>query len=251
MRMFCCDAAQRGDAAAIVVTSTCDQMRRGSDLLAARAGTPVFLLDVPAVPGTPSAHAYYRSELERLGRFLAAKGGSELSKRRLSDVMRQSAARRMDGSTESRPGAGVPVALIGGPVAQPDRALLQLMESLGAAVVLNGLEDGERTKPAAFSLRELDADPMAVLADAYFGTIPSVFSRPNSGLYQWLNRELPSSGAKGVVLLRYVWCDLWHAEVSRLREWLKVPLLDIDLVGQEALARSRTRLEAFLEGIAK
>ena len=146
---------------------------------------------------------------------------------------------------------GVPIALVGGPVAQPDRSLLQLMDSLGAAVVLDGLEDGYRTKPAEFSLRGLDSDPMAVLADAYFGSIPSVFSRPNAGLYQWLKRELPSSGAKGVVLLRYVWCDLWHAEVSRLREWLKVPLLDIDLVGREALARNRTRIEAFLEGITK
>jgi benzoyl-CoA reductase/2-hydroxyglutaryl-CoA dehydratase subunit BcrC/BadD/HgdB len=125
------------------------------------------------------------------------------------------------------------------------------MESLGAAIVLNGLEGGEMTQPAEFSLRELDSDPMAVLADAYFGAIPSVFSRPNSALYQWLRRELPSSGAKGVVLLRYVWCDLWHAEVARLREWLKVPLLDIDLVGRDAPERSRTRLEAFLEGISK
>jgi len=92
---------------------------------------------------------------------------------------------------------------------------------------------------------------MAALSDAYFGAIPSVFSRPNSRLYRWLARELPASGARGVVLLRYVWCDLWHAEAARLREWLKVPLLDIDLVGREALARSRTRLEAFLEGIAQ
>ena len=36
---------------------------------------------------------------------------------------------------------------------------------------------------------------------------------------------------RGVILVRCVWCDLWHAEFARLREWLKLPSVEIDLGG--------------------
>ena len=52
---------------------------------------------------------------------------------------------------------------------------------------------------------------------------------------------------KGVILVRCVWCDLWHAEIHRLREWLAVPLLDMDLDGEDPVNRCTTRIQAFLE----
>ena len=91
-------------------------------------------------------------------------------------------------------------------------------------------------------------DTLSELCDAYLA-IPDVGWRPNHGLFVWLRDHIAARGVRGVVLLRNVWCDLWHAEVARLREWLPVPLLDIDLDGEPAVGRNRTRVQAFMEAL--
>ena len=58
--------------------------------------------------------------------------------------------------------------------------------------------------------------------------IPDAFRRPDSGLFDWLGRELAARQVRGIIFRRYVWCDLWHAELQRLKKWSPVPVLEID-----------------------
>ena len=60
---------------------------------------------------------------------------------------------------------------------------------------------------------------------------------------------LAASGARGMILRRYLWCDLWHAESQRLKRWSPVPVLEIDIGPDDDAAPNRVqgRIEAFLE----
>ena len=146
-------------------------------------------------------------------------------------------------------GDGVPLALAGGPLSESDHELFDWIEQAGGRIVLDATEWGERTLPRAFAGERLDRDPLAELADAYFGTIPDVFRRPNSALYEYLSRELSDRHARGLIVRRYLWCDLWHAEVAPLKAWSPVPVLDLEAADSEASSAGRTRgrIEAFLE----
>ncbi len=148
-----------------------------------------------------------------------------------------------------RRNGGVPLALVGGPLVEKDYDVLDLVERAGGRVVLDATEGGERTMPAPLDPERTRRAPLEELVEAYFGSIPDVFRRPNDALYEWLGRQVTARRVRGILFRRYLWCDLWHAELQRLREWSPVPVLDFDTVGEEEGARSRTvgRLEAFLE----
>ncbi len=152
---------------------------------------------------------------------------------------------------DSKPDApltGIPLAVVGGPLLAPDDALWDSIERAGGRVVLDATEGGERTLPAPFDPGRIAADPLGELAAAYFG-IPDVFRRPNSGLYDWLGRELTARQVRGIILRRYLWCDLWHAELHRLSGWSPVPVLELDVTPGDLAASSRmqVRIEAMLE----
>ena len=266
------------DAAGIVVTTVCDQMRRGYELLKSETAAPTFLMNVPATWQTPSAQRLYVSELRRLGAFLIGCGGVAPSPAVLSRAMkeyddtrtklrhiqsRQTARQFSEAIADfhrsgsfpepcgNRPLSlrGTPVALIGGPLFREHLEILDLVTARGGAIVLDGSETGERTLARAFGRSRLAADPLLELADAYFGTIPEVWRRPNSTLYEWLRRMLPLRQVRGVILVRQVWCDLWHAELGRLKDLIDLPVLDIDTAGDFESEENRTagRIGAFLE----
>jgi len=278
-RSFLNEAVAGNDA--IVVTSFCDQVRRAAERAAVAAKARAFLMHLPATWQTASAQSMYREELLRLSRFLVQLGGQPPDEDHLRRTMlayddgrRQLAAvaptltaskaarayaaffatgevpRAAPGQETPAHGVGVPLALLGGPLCLRDHALLDMVEEAGGAVVCDGSETGERTLPPAFDKRAVRDTPLAALCDAYFGQIPDAFRRPNTMLYQWLDRMLPERGAKGVFLVRYVWCDTWHAEVHRIRDWLKVPLMDIDLAAEPPGKRIRTRIQAFIESLS-
>ena len=94
-----------------------------------------------------------------------------------------------------------------------DESLLDLIETVGGRVVLDATETGERTLPAPFRVERLEADPLDELVAAYFDAIPDVFRRPNDRLYAWLGQEVAARDVRGLLVRRYVWCDLWHAEL--------------------------------------
>ena len=244
-------ACGKPGAAGIVLATVCDQMRHAKDVLDRETTTPSFLLNVPSVWRTSSAHELYLAELRRLGRFLQNHGGAAPSTSRLVEVMdcydRDRAGRA---AAASSPGEiGIPMALLGGPLTRDDHEIYTLVAEYGGRVVLDGTEQGIRTTPARFDRRRLKDDPLGELASAYFGSIPDVFRRPNSELFNWFERELPSRGIRGVILVRQIWCDKWHAEVHRIRERLSIPLLDIDLDGEPCGGRARTRIQAFMESL--
>ena len=240
------DTAAREDAAAIVVTTVCDQMRRSAEKIAASTTTPVFLMNVPHTWQCAGSRKLYRDEVERLGRFLVSVGGEPASNESLTRAMNAFEEARAC-VLPSAPAQGVPVTVLGGPPAGEAYEILDLIECTGGQVVLDGTETGERTLPAPFDRRKLDDDPLDALCEAYFG-IPDPARRPNSEFFDWLGRMIEDRGIRGVIVVYYLWCDIWRAESRRIAEWSKLPMLPLDLGGLD-LTRARHRLEAFFEVI--
>ncbi len=241
------------DAGAFVFATTCDQMRRAAERAAAGAAR-TFLLNVPTTWQTPAALRLYRDELERLAGAVASWGGHAPAPAGLAAAMRRHEALREEVLAEAArrgprafdrlfagPGAHegpdppparrVPLALVGGPLGAQDAALVDRIARAGGSGVLDGTETGARTLPARFDRRRLDAEPLAVLVEAYAGSLPDVSRRPDDALYAWLRREVPLSGARGVLLVRPVWCDPWAAHAERIAAATGRPGLALALDG--------------------
>jgi benzoyl-CoA reductase/2-hydroxyglutaryl-CoA dehydratase subunit BcrC/BadD/HgdB len=283
-RSFLAAAISNQRVSAVVMATTCDQMRHVEALVSQGGDRPVFLMNVPATWQTDAARRLYRHELERLGRFLVQLGGEPPSSERLRGVMirfdeaRRSLRSMRQGMSARRfaeavsalgsdeldwaavaeaavPGDNGPrrepvrLALVGGPLLAKDRILFDLLEQAGGRLVLDATTGGERTMPAEFDARRLRRDPLGELADAYFGAIPDAFRRPNTGLYDWLGEMIARRGVRGLLCWRYVWCDIWHGELYRLKRASWVPVLDIDAGYNDdgLFARTTARIEAFLE----
>jgi len=249
-RAFAGEVRSAGDIDAVVLTATCDQMRRTSEYF---GDVPSFLMNVPATWRTPEAVRLYIDEVRRLARFLEGLGGIALSAERLAKAMESAVARERE-STEGQaaPQLGTtPIAVIGGPLAGGGGWLRDLVRRAGGRIVLDGTEGGERTRPAPFDRRRLADDPLMVLAESYFGAIPDAFRRPDSMLYDWAAREVGASGARGVLLVRYAWCDMWSIARERLCEATGLPVVEVDLGGgHDRDARAEGRIAALMEALA-
>ena len=283
--------------AAVVLTTTCDQMRYAAALQSERAAPPVFLLNVPKTRRTEAVRLYL-DELRRLGRFLESLDGAPPATDVLCETMiRYDRARRgllrrrgamsarefqaavaeirgcviepplrrkqkvvlgatdgLSGSAESTVGQAnrgtrrnTPLALVGGPLLLDDDERLDRIERAGGRIVLDATESGERTLPAPLDESRLRADALAELVRIYFDSIPDVFRRPNDDLFEWLSSESAGRGARGIVVRRHLWCDLWHAALPRLAERCALPLLEWEQEGEGSTAAFATRIEAFLE----
>ncbi|MBL7141259.1 MAG: 2-hydroxyacyl-CoA dehydratase, partial [Planctomycetes bacterium] len=143
----------------------------------------------------------------------------------------------------------VPVAVVGGPVMRGHERVFEAVEEAGGRVVLDATETGLRSLPAPFDRRRGPGDdPLLALVDAYFGGIADVFQRPDTRLMDALVHETRASGARGIILWRYVWCDLWAALAERLREAAGLPVLALDVAGDAASLRQAVgRVQAFME----
>lgn len=142
------------------------------------------------------------------------------------------------------------IALVGGPLMRDEYGLFDLIEQSGARVGLDATETGERTLPAPLNRGEFRQAPLAELADMYFGTIPDASRRPNTALYQWLRSEFKTRDLQGVIVLQRPWCDIWHAEATRIKEWNIGPTLILDVASGKDINtanRASTRVEAFVE----
>ncbi len=262
-------------AVAIIATTECDQMRRAAELIARDSDRPVFVMNVPSTWQSTTSEKLYAAELERLGKFLERLGGTLPSGDELAEVIREydtarSSIRAARGHLSARHHSeaiarfnqqgvadlapagvistprGIPVALLGGPLLANHFPIFDFIEKAGGHVVLDATETGERTMPAPFDRRRLRDDPFMELVTAYFGAIPDAFRRPNSPLYRWLKREMTERDIRGIILRRYVWCDTWHAEVHRMKEWAKMPLLDLDVGDGDSDSRTASRIQSFV-----
>jgi benzoyl-CoA reductase/2-hydroxyglutaryl-CoA dehydratase subunit BcrC/BadD/HgdB len=253
LRAFVGHVLTHPEAGAVVLATACDQMRRAHDILAAQSEVPVFLMNVPSTWESVNAHRLYLAELERMGRFLADLGGRSPSDKKLARIMLEFDAGRSPWNERmyrpARKKAGVGLALLAGPLLREDLALFQIVEDCGGLIVLDGSESGERTLPAPFDRRQLRDNPRLALAEAYFNAIPDPFRRPNGAFYQWLREALPKRAVRGIIFHHYLWCDKWHAELPRLKEWTGLPVLDLECGDDPAGTRTRTenRIQAFLE----
>ncbi|MHC4647575.1 MAG: 2-hydroxyacyl-CoA dehydratase [Planctomycetota bacterium] len=280
VRAFVNEVVASAEPSAVVVTTVCDQMRRAFDIIVRRTSSPGFLMNVPSTWRHAGARRLYLEELKRLGRFLVTIGGEIPSAELLADKMLKYESARMslvqtrqyltsrqfsdaiaqlyrNGKSEikCRPddekplAGGIPLAVLGGPLLAEDYELFDMIEESGGRIVLDATETGERGMPGPFDRRRLHDGPLVELADAYFHGIVDVSRRPNDRLYKWLRRELTARNVRGVILRRYLWCDLWHAELYRLSKWADVPVLDIDVSGEarELSGRVAQRVAAFLE----
>ena len=261
---------------AIVVTTGCDQMRRIFDLIYAEFGSACFLMNVPSTWQQASAKKLYEDELKRLGRFLVGLGGEAVSNEKLSGVMEEYNTKRKElrnsrerlnsraysemiagfyrnGEIEftkssDREDDGIALAVTGGPMVAEDFELFDLIEKAGGHVELDATETGERGMCGTFDEDRSRDDALGELVRAYFDEIVEVWQRPNVRLYEWLKQKLVERKVRGLIVRRYVWCDMWHGEVHRLKEELDIPVIDIDVSGQAgAYERAKSRIEAFVE----
>ncbi|MBN2023399.1 MAG: 2-hydroxyacyl-CoA dehydratase [Pirellulales bacterium] len=266
------------DLHAVVLTTACDPMRYGAAVLQARTDWPTFLFNLPSTWQSNAAGRLYCDELRRLGRFLVDLGGRSpspdetratfarydaargsvrdawpvQSSRQYAEMV---AAVRGEGRAHPRPSTvenatdGVPLALLGGPLVEEDLAILDALPQLGGRIVLDASEGGQRTLAAALPAEWPGDDPVEALRRAYFDAIPDVFRRPNDRLFEWLRPRLAARGARGILLRRHVFCDLWHAEIERIRQATGLPLIDLDMLHADAGAPAQAigRIEAFLE----
>ena len=244
-------AATGGDDT-IIFTTTCDQMRRVSETIDG-AGR-VFLMNVPVLWANPASRQLYRQELLRLGRFLIGRGGRRPDHDTLIAAMidhdHRRAARRTDPALT--PGAAR-VALVGGPLRLGDDWIVRLLHSRGACLALDATETGQRTLPTPFDSALLNADPVGELVRTYFDAIPDAFRRPLSMLHQYLAAALDRQRIQAIVLIRGIWCDLWHAQLSWLRQSGR-PVAEVDLDSSASgtasdAPRISTRIEGLLEAI--
>ena len=233
---------------AVVFTTVCDQMRRALELLAGHAEPTTFLLNVPATWHEAAARLY-ETELERLGRFLVELGGTAPSPEKLARTMQEFERRRLAERLAVCPAGAVPLAIVGGPILAEHHELRDLVAGFGGHIALDATPGGELTAPAAFDPAAMADDPLRELARAYFGHIPHAMRRPNTGLYEWLSERLSARGVRGVLFYRHLWCDLWHAEFARVRDAFGVPVLEIDVGDDLALARQTGRIQAFMEAL--
>ena len=267
-------------AGGVVITTVCDQMRRAYDILVRRCDVPLFLMNVPNTWQNVSVQKLYIDELKRLGRFLIGLGGKSPSNDALAQIMldydtarttilgaggylparryaetiaafgRDGPSRTFDSITGSELSIeGVPLAILGGPLMRQDFEIFDIVEQAGGHIVLDAAETGQRGMCAPFDRRGLKDKPLLELAGAYFCGIQDASRRPNSGLYRWLKCRLSEREIRGIIFHRYMWCDMWHAELHRLKDWTDLPVLDIDRAGNNQTAKQRTtnRIRAFLE----
>ncbi len=141
------------------------------------------------------------------------------------------------------------MAIIGGPLMKQGFEIFDIVEQAGGRIVLDATETGERGLCAPFDRRGLRDNPLLELAGVYFCSIQDVSRRPNNELYQWLKSGLADREVRGIIFHRHLWCDMWHAELQRLKDWTDIPVLDIDTTGNNETTSQRTtnRIRAFLE----
>ncbi len=280
VRAFIDEVITAKRACGIVMTTVCDQMRRAFDIIVGKCNVPVFLMNVPNTWQSIAAQKVYLDELKRLGRFLIRLGGNSPSHDDLAKVMLEYDTARacilsarehltsrdyseaivqfgregpsaMPNNAEGAktPIAGLPLAILGGPLMKQSFDIFDIVEQSGGRIVLDATETGERGMCAPFDRRRLRDDPLMELANAYFGGIQDASRRPNNELYKWLARELVNRSVRGIIFHRYLWCDMWHAELWRLKDWVDLPVLDIDIGGDNETNQHRmpNRIRAFLE----
>lgn len=231
--------SEQKDAIAVFSTA-CDQMRRAYDGFCSRSQSPAFLLNVPSTD-TQNAFNYYEQELIRLKKFLCTLSGKAFAMSQLYYPGNQ--------NTPAASGKHTKIALVGGPVPNSIREQVTiLLEAYDSKVTLHATEDRFASVFTPHQTRRQTS--LRELARHYF-QLPAIWKRPNDRLYTWITEQVQEKHIDGVLLLRYVFCDLWHSSAYEFKRRLRVPLLEIDMDGGAELSASAvSRIQAFMETVA-
>jgi benzoyl-CoA reductase/2-hydroxyglutaryl-CoA dehydratase subunit BcrC/BadD/HgdB len=226
---------------AAIMTTTCDQMRRTAEILAGLK-TPIFLLTVPSTISASSMRLY-QSELRRLAAFLTSISGVAPSSQAILDGASLSAPR------VSQKQGRTPLCLLGSHLPVPFDSFEALLEKHSAYIAIDGMEAGPAFAADLGSLPggKTVEETISSLGEAYFSQIRDAFARPNSAFYRWLSVQIRRESPKGILLARNCWCDKWAIEGIRIREWAKLPMLELEFTSGDLSLSAISRLEAFME----
>jgi benzoyl-CoA reductase/2-hydroxyglutaryl-CoA dehydratase subunit BcrC/BadD/HgdB len=243
------------EADAIIITSTCAQMRHSAEQM--NDFPPVFLFNMPVTWQAPAAKKQYINELHRLSIFLTGISGQckeknlratmieyDLIRSELKSLKEKMQAKQFlenifefnnkgcikNNSTANSKHAQhrIRIALTGGPLTNNHLQLFDVFEKNNISVLLNCTENGEWSLGEKFRKKPLLDNPFMELADSYFA-IPEIFRRPNNKFYSRLKKEVAEYNIQGLIINRYPWCDLWLAEVERIKNCLNIPVLDLEM----------------------
>jgi len=122
------------------------------------------------------------------------------------------------------------------------------IEQTGATIALDATDSGQRLQPTPIDPARWNQDPLAELVRVHLA-MPSIHQRPNHRFFAWLKHQIQQHNVQGLILRRYIWCDLWHAEAQRIAEAVGVPTLDLPIESESdaTAARDVGRIESFVE----
>lgn len=265
----------------LILTTSCDQMRRLPEWIAPAANQPIFLLNVPKTWKSENAKHLYRDELYRLSHFLQHHGGQKPDDPSLTTCIKMydSVRRQLQSTRKSRSSKeftqtiidfhkngipvlsrrgravekpGVPIAITGSPLFEDHLFLFDIAQESNGRIDLDATESGELSLPGHLQESGWSSDPLHELVRIYW-EIPAVYRRPNTLLYEYLLREIHARRIKGLIVVYHTWCDLWHAELPTIKETITVPVLELCLDqvdSKSAHQRIKTRIQAFMETIS-
>lgn len=248
----------------IIAASVCDQMRRGFDLFSGKTDSPLFLFNQPALWQRSSSLKLYIAELKRMSLFLQSLGGVAPSQATLKNAMIQEEAKRVEykrrfqeqrflesyynaPQEESLTNNCFKIALLGGPITEGQRSTIEIIEKAGGNIVFDESESSLDTMPVLYNKRELREEPFLHMAETWFTSNHSIYQRPNTLFYQNLQEKIELHKPQGLILFRWIWCDFWHGESTRISDFVSIPTVIIDSNENDATSRNQTRIEAFIE----
>lgn len=205
----------------MVLTTSCDQMRRAAEWL--NDDARVFLFNLPS---TFHQERLFEAEKVRLLKWVA-----QLPQ--VSDRSKQYGEEVIDARTEGQQDARrednketLSIGVLGGHFCGDQQSVVRFFEKQGIRISLWGCESGER--------------------------VGDVFQRPNATFYDQVQTLINKRHIEGLIVARTTWCDVWRLASVRLHEVVNVPVLewvmDSQCHGQPFPdGASTTRLEAFCE----
>jgi len=127
------------EADALVVATTCDQMRRAVTVAEREAHLPLFAIHIPATWQAAAVRSYFADELHRLSRFLVRLGGAAPTDESLALAIARTHDEHLSIGARPPNAHGIPLALVGGPLLAGDGVLYDWISESGGQVVVDAL----------------------------------------------------------------------------------------------------------------
>lgn len=275
-----------GRASLIAAVATCDMMRRTLDTIRKEFDIPVFTIHAPATMSentrkffisqmqglvkeiysftgekfdTGKAVSYFRDRkkcAEKLYRLSLSGDTQYTILSGLMHLFNFSSPKRLDHFLdeiiEDIPGEKpkMRILLVGSALCTEDNQVPRLIGTNGTGLVnltCGGINQLEGYLNASAPGRGT-AQCIAKFAEIILDAPQCIRSRPNNAVYDRIKSYTTKTGVDGVILKTLKFCDLWHTEKERMREFLGVPflVLDTDYSGSsdESL---KNRIDAFIE----